>query len=214
MWIFSSFLSLLADNLILTRALGTSTLMAASKNRSNLVILSLMMTLFSVLGSVVTALLYRFIPQLANLMIFPVSVFQPLLYAAVISAEYILVLLILYLIGGEKSASVRKYVHLSAFNCAVMGTLYLCFSPDQFTRDAVMPAEFLGLQFYFDDRLSPLRALLFGLQTGLGFLLASLMLLAVRKRLYSEEVPAAFRGFPAVLVYIGLISMAVHAIAA
>lgn len=214
MWIFSSLISLLADNLIFTKALGTSTLMTASKNRSNLVILSLMMTLFSVLGCVLTGLLYRIFPlMMINLTVFPISVFQLLLYAAVISAVYLLTLLLLRLIGGEKWSKFRKYVHLSAFNCAVMGTVQLAFPSGLFARDAVTPAEFLGLQFYSIDRLSITGSLLFGLQTGLGFLLASLMLLAVRRRLYSDSVPEAFRGFPAVLVYIGLISMAVHAIA-
>ena len=214
MWIFSSFLSLLADNLILTKALGTSTLMTASKNRSHLAILSLMMTLFAVLSSVLTMLLYQCIPMLVQLMTFPMSMFQPLVYTAVIAVVYLLVLLISYWIGGEKSASIRKYVHLSAFNCAVMGTLYLYFTPDMFQRGDYGSAEFLGFQLYFSDPLGVLGAALFGLQTGFGFLLASLMLLAVRHRLYSQEVPAAFRGYPAVLLYIGLISMAVHAIAA
>lgn len=213
MWIFSSLISLLADNLIFTKALGTSTLMAASKNRSNLAILSLVMTLFSVLGCVLTGAAYQFLP-LAELTVFPFSFFQPLLYAAVISVIYLLTLLVLYAAGGEKSRKVRKYVHLSAFNCAVMGTVHLAFPAGLFVRDAVTPAEFLGLHFYSIPRLSIAGSLLFGMQTGLGFMLASLILLAVRKRLYSETVPAAFRGFPAVLVYIGLISMAVHAIAA
>jgi electron transport complex protein RnfA len=95
-----------------------------------------------------------------------------------------------------------------------MGTLYLYFTQDLFLRGDYGSAEFLGFQLYFSDHLGVLGAALFGLQTGLGFLLASLMLLAVRHRLYSQKVPAAFRGYPAVLLYIGLISMAVHAIAA
>ncbi len=213
MWILSSLLSLLADNLIFTRALGTSTLMTASKNRSNLAVLSLMMTLFSVLGCFVTSTLYLLFPQLAGLMVFPLDVFQPLLYAAVISGIYLLTLLAVYAIGREKTRRIRRYIHLSAFNCAVTGTLYLGFAPELFARSAVTPAEFLGMQIYSGHRLGLLGSALFGLQTGLGFMLASLMLLAVRRRLYSDDVPAAFRGFPAVLIYIGLISMAVHAIA-
>lgn len=212
MWIFSAMLSLLADNLILTKALGTSTLMAAAKNRSNLAILSLMMTGFSVFGCLLTSLFYLWIPTLGSLALFPVSLLTPLLYTAVISVIYIIVLLLLHSLCRRRFSIIRKYVHLSAFNCAVMGTLYIGFSPELFVRNSVTPAEFLGMQLYSIHWLSPAGAVLFGLQTGLGFVLSSLMLLAVRRRLYSEEVPAAFRGFPAVLVYIGLISMAVHAI--
>ncbi len=209
MWIFSALISLMADNLILTKALGTSTLLAATKNRSNLVILSLMMTGFSVLASLLTALLYRGFPVLTSFAVFPASLLTPLLYTSVISVIYIIVLLLLYALTGRRFAVLRKYIHLSAFNCAVMGTLYLGF-PGQ---SVMIPADFLGIHVSTDP-FSPLAALFFGLEMGMGFVLASLMLLAVRKRLYSEDVPAAFRGFPAVLIYIGLISMAVHAITA
>lgn len=212
MWIISALLSLLAENLILTGALGTSTLMAATKNRSNLAILSLMMTLFSVLGCLLTSLLYQAFPMLTSITVFPVNYLAPLLYTAVISVIYIIVLLALYALGGKKRAAVTKYVHLSAFNCAVMGTLYLGFTPEQFVSDVQLPAEFLGMRLNSVYQLSPMASVLFGVQMGLGFVLASLMLLAVRKRLYAQEVPAMFRGYPAVLVYIGLLSMAVHAI--
>ncbi len=212
MWIISALLSLLADNLILTGALGTSTLMAATKNRSNLAILSLMMTLFSVLACLLTSLLYQGFPMLTSITVFPVNYLAPLLYTAVISVIYIIVLLALYAMSGKKRAAATKYVHLSAFNCAVMGTLYLGFTPEQVTRDVQLPAEFLGMRLDLVYQLSPVASVLFGVQMGLSFVLASLMLLAVRKRLYAQEVPSVFRGYPAVLIYIGLLSMAVHAI--
>ncbi len=212
MWLFSSFLSLLADNLIFTRALGTSTLMAASKNRSNLIVLSVMMTGFSVAGCVLTTFLYWSIPVLRSVSVIPEAIFSPLLYSAVISVIYIVMLLLLYVICGKKFAAIKKYVHLSAFNCAVMGAMHLCFAPERFLTGSFVPTVFLGMPLHLIDGRTVLGSLFFGLQMGLGFVLASLFLLAVRKRLYASEVPAAFRGFPAILVYIGLLSMAVHAI--
>lgn len=212
MMIFTVFLSLLADNLIFSRALGTSTLMVASKSRSNLMILSLMMTLFSVLGSVLTTVLYWSIPILRHNSVMMDAVFSPVLYTAVISVIYIVMLLVLYLTCGKRFAAIKKYVHLSAFNCAVMGVMHLCFSPERFLTGSFMPTDFLGINMTSIDARTVLGSLLFGVQMGLGFLLASLFLLAVRKRLYASEVPAAFRGFPAILVYIGLLSMAIHAI--
>ncbi len=210
MWLFSSLFSLLADNLIFSGALGTSTLMAATKNRSNLVVLSLMMTVFSVLGCLLTAILYHALPL--DMVWLAQHYLIALLYIAVISVIYLIVLLLLYASGKKRAAAIRKYVHLSAFNCAVMGTLYLCFSPEKFLISAWLPTEFLGMSLYSLDGRSVGGAALFGLQTGLGFLLASLILLAVRKRLYDSEIPESFRGFPAVLVYIGLFSMAIYAV--
>lgn len=212
MWFFSVFLSLLADNLIFTKALGTSTLMAASKSRSNLLILSLMTTLFSVLGCMVTTILYWNIPILRHNSVMMDAVFSPVLYTVVISVIYIVMLLLLYLIGRKQFSTIKKYVHLSAFNCAVMGVMHLCFTPDRFLTGSFVSADFLGMSMSMLDARTVLGSLLFGIQMGLGFLIASVFLLAVRKRLYANEVPAAFRGFPAILVYIGLLSMAIHAI--
>ena len=44
MWLMTALFSLLTTNLIFTRALGTSTMLAAAKNSSNLAVLSLLET--------------------------------------------------------------------------------------------------------------------------------------------------------------------------
>ncbi len=212
MWIFTVFLSLLTDNLIFTKALGTSTLMAASKNRFNLLILSLMMTVYSVAGCMLTTLLYWNIPIIRHDSVILESLFSPFLYTAVISVIYIAVLLLLYVVCGRRFSIIKKYVHLSAFNCAVMGVMHLCFAPERFLTGSFVPTDFMGISVPMVDARTVYGSLLFGIQMGLGFLLASLLLISVRKRLYADEVPSAFRGFPAILVYIGLLSMAIYAI--
>ncbi len=185
MWLIANLFSLLTTNLVLTKALGTSTLMTAARSKSNLTILALMMTGFSVLSCLLTSLAAPLFPSEPLLL--------PLCFAAIVCAVYIIVLLGLYSLSGRHFVQLKKYVHLSALNCAVMGTLWLGFG------DGTAP---MGI----------LDAVYFGLQSGLGFVLAALMLTAVHRRLYAETVPAAFRGFPAVMVYIGLLSMAVYAI--
>ena len=50
-----------------------------------------------------------------------------------------------------------------------------------------------------------------GAEAGTGFILAAFILTAAYRKLNSAKVPASFRGFPAMLVYLGLISMAVYA---
>lgn len=208
MWIFTALLSLLATNLIFVRALGTSTMLAASRSRSNLMVLALLMTVFSALSCLVTSVIFT-VFDLKILLVHPWSLGLPLVYTAVISVIYMLVLLVLFTVFRKRFSELKKYVHLSAFNCAVMGTLYLASEPVQFLRDIRLPGEAaaLGSAYTFH----PGGAALFGLQQGLGFLLAALMVTAVRSRLYDDEVPAAFRGFPAVMIYLGLISMAIYA---
>ncbi len=184
-WFLSALLSLLADNLILTRALGTSTLMAAARSRSNLLLLSVLITVFSEAGCVLSGTVCRLLKSAGMT---ADKMLLPLIYTFTVSVIYIVILLLIFRFSRKYFYRIKKYVHLSAFNCAVTGTLYLNWEKESGS--------------------SPL----FGLQAGLGFLLASLMLTAVQKRLYSEKVPAAFRGMPAVMTYIGLLSMAVYAL--
>ena len=51
-----------------------------------------------------------------------------------------------------------------------------------------------------------------GLEAGAGFVIASLMLTVAYRKLNSSKVPASFRGFPAMLIYLGIISMAVYSL--
>lgn len=203
----SAVLSLLLENLIFIRALGTSTMLVASKNRSNLAVLALLMTLFSTLTCLVTGCLFSAL-RLKMLLEHPWSLGLPLVYTLVIAVIYLTMLPVMLVCFRKKFSVLKKYVHLSAFNCAVMGTLYLASGSVHFLEGVSLPGE----DFAVAGGFHPLGAALFGLQQGLGFLLAALMVSAVRERLYDKEVPAAFRGFPAVMIYIGLISMAIYAI--
>ncbi len=51
-------------------------------------------------------------------------------------------------------------------------------------------------------------ALLFGLRAGCGLFLTALMLESVQRKLTSEQMPSATRGWPSTLIYLGIISMA------
>ena len=53
---------------------------------------------------------------------------------------------------------------------------------------------------------------IFGIKAGAGFVIAAFILTAAFRKLSSAKVPSAFRGFPAMLVYLGMISMAVYAL--
>ena len=48
----------------------------------------------------------------------------------------------------------------------------------------------------------------YGFGTGLGFFLACFMLNIAHDRLDSEKIPRVFRGFPIMLIYIGIVSLA------
>lgn len=102
-------------------------------------------------------------------------------------------LAVIALLALTKSEQVQRLVpqiHLSAFSSAVLGTMLKSGS------------------------VSFAAGFRFGMQTGAGYLLASLMLAAVLPVLSSEKMPASVRGWRGLLLYAGVLSLAVSAFAA
>ncbi|MDE6665900.1 MAG: hypothetical protein K2K14_06925 [Ruminococcus sp.] len=181
MFLINEIVSFLAVNLILTQALGTSTFFIAADSRKKLICTSVVITFFTSLGSVMTYFADRLLPE-------KFSDLKLLFYTLSVGILYVLFLYILQLTGTENFSEYKKYIHISAFNCAVMGTLLTV-----------------------DEKADTLTEYLFyGIESGLGFITASLILTSAYRKLSSAKVPESFRGFPAMLVYLGIISMAVY----
>ena len=53
----------------------------------------------------------------------------------------------------------------------------------------------------------------YGFGTGIGFFLACFLLNIAHEKLDSDKIPRIFRGYPIMLVYIGVISLAFYALA-
>lgn len=182
-------IAFLASNLILTQALGTSTLFIAAGSKKNLFWTAVTITVFTTAGSAAAYFISNILPA-------DFKDITLLLYVLAVGILYVLLLTVLYFVSRKNFRNTRKYVHLSAFNCAVMGTLFTI------TEKAGRDSQLNNIGSF----------VVAGLTAGAGFILAALILTSAYKRLNSEEVPAAFRGFPAMLVYLGIISMAVYAI--
>lgn len=184
MFLITELVVLLGTNLILTQALGISTLFIAAGSKKNLLWTAITISVFTTLGSFGACLIETLLPDnLYNLRL--------LLYILVIGAIYVILLTVLYFADRKNFGTTRKYVHVSAFNCAVMGTL---FTVSEKSADSIV------------------TYVLAGAEAGTGFILAAFILTAAYRRLCAKEVPASFRGFPAMLVYLGIISMAVYAL--
>lgn len=50
----------------------------------------------------------------------------------------------------------------------------------------------------------------FGLGSGLGYILAVMLVTEEQRRLRSRAIPAAFRGLPITLIYIGVLALAIY----
>ncbi|MBR3761055.1 MAG: hypothetical protein IKK47_08740 [Ruminococcus sp.] len=186
MFLVNDLIALLATNLILTQALGTSTLFIAAGSRKNLVGTAFMITIFTFAGSVSAYLADKLLPE-------KYSDFKLLIYVISISMLYVIILSALYFISRNNFENSRKYIHLSVFNCAVMGTL-------------------LTVSGRASENTSILKYMAAGLEAGTGFIISALILTAAYRKLNSANVPAAFRGFPAMMIYLGIISMAVYSL--
>ena len=54
------------------------------------------------------------------------------------------------------------------------------------------------------------ESVLFGLGSGLGYMLSVFLVVEAQRRLRSRAVPDAFRGLPITLIYIGILAMAIY----
>ncbi|MBO5383925.1 MAG: hypothetical protein J6A30_06465, partial [Ruminococcus sp.] len=179
MYLINDFITLLAANMILMQALGTSTLFIAAGNRKNLVVTAFVIMIFTTIGTAAAYCIDSMLPEKYNNLTL-------LLYTLTIGILYVILLSALYFAGRNYFEKLRKYIHLSAFNCAVMGTLF------SISSRATDDSSLMNLKSYVST----------GFEAGIGFIIAALILIAAYRKLNSSKVPASFRGFPAMLVYL------------
>lgn len=82
-------------------------------------------------------------------------------------------------------------IALAMFNCAVLGSMLLI------SMKELTLSQRVG----------------FGVGTGLGYTLAMLLVMEGNRKMQNKVVPSAFKGLPAMLVYIGILSMAFYGLA-
>lgn len=182
--LMASLIAVFVQNSIFERALGINVLLYASRKREHLLGFFAAITYTTTISS---AIIWNFDRLFADNEYY--GIFMPILYVAVVSVLYIVTLVLIWRFFPKLFRNIRKYVHLSVFNCSVIGALFLC---------SVQGADFFTYIGY-------------GFGTGIGFLLASYLLYIAADRLNSPLVPAAFRGFPIMLVYVGILSLALYA---
>ena len=88
----------------------------------------------------------------------------------------------------DNRAQLLRIVPLAALNSGVLGTV-LVERTQSFTL---------------------MQSLGFGLGSGVGYLLAVLLVTEAQHRLRSKAIPSAFRGLPITLVYIGVLALAIY----
>lgn len=180
----AALLGIFIENAAFERALGINVLLYAARKRENLIGIFIGVIYVTTLSSAVACLTDRYLADWEYY-----EMLLPFIYLFIISAVYLLTLVTVWRFFPSMFRRVKKYVHLSVFNCAVLGALFIQ------SQVGGTFASYIG----------------YGLGTGLGFLLAGYMLHAAEDRLNSKSVPASFRGMPITMIYIGIISLALSA---
>lgn len=112
---------------------------------------------------------------------------RPLIYIAASGLLYAVLLGMAKILPERYRKPMTDALHPGAFSGAVMGV-------------SLLTNETAG---------TILNAVQFGLRSGVGVLLVGMMLEAAAPKLSSKDCPSAVRGWPAMLIYIGILSCAV-----
>lgn len=180
-------IAIFLENTIFTRALGTSSILLMLRKKFNILLFGLIMTVITLISSIIVALLKPYmdrVPQYSYLL--------PVTYVLVIGVVYIFTLIFCAKFLRKKMQQVRPLIHMSAFNCAVLGALLLS------TNGSIVKVS------------SAAGIIGFGLGSGIGFTLAAYLIAISYDKLNSEQIPKAFRGFPITMIYIGILSLAFY----
>ena len=179
-------LAIFAQNAVFTRALGVSRMVQlVGDDRTSSALFGMMLCITQVLVAPAAFFAGRwFIAPLDNR-----AQLRPLVYIASIALVVLAEHLVLWLLRSlPRRSQLLRIVPLAALNSGVLGTV-LVERTQTFT---------LG------------QSLGFGLGSGIGYVLAVLLVTEARHRLRSKAIPKAFRGLPITLVYIGVLALAIY----
>lgn len=174
---------LLAENVVFARGIGTTLGISVTRGTKYVVLYALGVTLMSVVASIPAWFLHQL---LKGLSLYPVI--EPFGFTLVLTAVYLLAHFVLRFASKVMYPRYSTEIAHMSFNCVAMAVLLIS------TRQ----------RMGFGDTL------LFALGTGLSFLVAALFLLEGQKRLAATNLPQSFSGLPAMLLYVGIISMAIY----
>lgn len=170
-----------AENIIFTRSIGTDLTAFVGKNKGNVFGFGAAVTYMC---TVTDIFVWVFDSKLGNAENY--KFYQPIFYITILCLVYFASVVLIWRFSEETAEKTKKYLHFAVFNSAVLGTMLL---------SSVNCDSFID---YF----------VYGLGSGLGFSLALFLTALLYDKLNSADVPAPFRGYPLLMIYIGILSMA------
>ena len=175
-------LAVFAQNAVFTRGLGVSRLVQlVGDERTSSGWFALLLCVTQVLVAPLAFYAGGFVANQPN----PAQL-RPLVYLACVAVVSLFEFIVLWAARGKRQ--LLRILPLAAVNSGVLGTV-LVERTQSFTLEQSMG---------------------FGLGSGLGYLLAVMLVTEADRRLRSEAIPEAFRGLPITLIYIGVLALAIY----
>ncbi|MGI5959924.1 MAG: Rnf-Nqr domain containing protein [Massiliimalia sp.] len=171
------------ENTVFSRAIGTSTSLWMIRKKHNIFLFGAVMTIITTGSSILAKLVEPWLVKQKN-----AFYLTPFVYVCIIGLIYVIMLLVTNRFHFPHKELLLVFIHRCSFNCAVLGALLLS------TEGKLDMGGFVG----------------FGIGTGIGFTIATLLVDIAYERLNSASIPRAFRGFPITLFYIGILSLAIY----
>ncbi len=169
------------NNFILNQFLGLCPFIGVSKNIESAVGMGFAVTFVMAIASLTTWVVYTWILVPLN-----ITFLQTITFILVIAALVQFVEMVIQNISPALYKALGIYLPLITTNCAVLGI------------------AFISVQ----KRYNALESFVAGFAAGLGFLLAILLMSAIRTKLDFEWIPKPFRGIPIAFVTGGLMALA------
>lgn len=171
----------LLENVILTTGFGSSVMLHIVKKPKNIWLFSAIMTVFSVLTIVIAYPLDKHLGTDMN------NVWRPFMMVAITVALYVVASLLLMLLLPKFYNRVGRLMPMAAFNNLVTGIALVC-------------------NTHFSTNLAGNLGLAIG--SCLSFGILTWLTAEGIERMDNPDMPEAFRGTPSILLYVGLLALA------
>ena len=175
--------ALFLENVVFTRALGTSWLFYLTKRPKEIIKYTLLLTAVTTASALIGYPLRGLIHtgEMSHVLV-------PVMYIAVTAVVYVLVYFIVKKFLPQKFENLGMTLGAAVFNCASLGTL-------------LVPAN---------ARFDLISTMGYSIGMSLGFGFAVVILGYGLTRLEYCRVPKIFKGVPIALIYLGLLSLAFY----
>lgn len=177
--------AMFTNNFVLSQFLGCCPFLGVSKKTDTALGMGLAVTFVMGVASIITWCVQKV------LVLMGVEYLQTIAFILVIAALVQLIEMVLKKYMPSLYSALGVYLPLITTNCAVLGV-------------AILNIDTYGVA----GGISLLQSFLNGVFSGIGFLIAILLLAGVREKMDQDSIPKPFRGFPITLIAASILSMA------